>query len=113
MKFLFDENLSSRLVELLAAEFPGCAHLETLGMRGVSDIEVWNYARDNGYTIVSKDSDFRQRAFLDGPPPKVVWLAVGNAGTDRIALLMRASAGRLRAFDRVTHESLLVLEVRR
>ncbi len=113
MKFLFDENLSPRLVELLAADFPGCAHIETLGMRGVGDIVVWNYARENGYTIVSKDNDFRQRAFLDGPPPKVVWLTVGNSGTDLIASLMRSSAGRLRAFDRVAHESLLVLEAPR
>lgn len=113
MKFLFDENLSPRLVELLAADFPDCAHIETLGMRGVEDIAVWNYARENGYTIVSKDNDFRQRAFLDGPPPKVVWLTVGNAGTDLIASLMRAGAERLHAFDRVAGESLLVLESRR
>ena len=34
----------------------------------------WAYARDHGYTIVSKDNDFRQYAFLYGPPPKVLWL---------------------------------------
>ena len=84
MKLLFDENLSSRLVELLAADFPGCTHIEILGMRGAADTVVWNYAREHGYTIVSKDNDFRQRAFLDGPPPKVVWLSVGNAGTGLI-----------------------------
>ncbi len=57
-------------------------------MRGAADTVIWNYARENGYTIVSKDNDFRQRAFLDGPPPKVVWLSVGNAGTDRIATVI-------------------------
>jgi predicted nuclease of predicted toxin-antitoxin system len=110
LKLLFDENLSPRLVELLAAHFPGCTHIEILGMRGAADATVWNYARENGYTIVSKDNDFRQRAFLDGPPPKVVWLSVGNAGTDSIATLIRAGSERLRAFDLVPGESLLVLE---
>jgi len=81
-------------------------------MRGAEDVAVWNYARENGYTIVSKDNDFRQRAFLDGPPPKVVWLTVGNASTELIALLMRASVERLQAFDRVAAESLLVIEAR-
>ena len=85
MKLLFDENLSPRLVELLAADFPGCTHIEFLGMRGATDSAVWDHARENGYTIVSKDNDFRQRAFLHGPPPKVVWLSVGNTGTRQIA----------------------------
>jgi predicted nuclease of predicted toxin-antitoxin system len=111
LKLLFDENLSPLLVEILAADFPGCIHVETIAMRGAADAAIWDYARENGYTIVSKDNDFRQRAFLDGPPPKVVWLAVGNAGTDRIASLIRAGRERLHAFDLVANESLLVLEV--
>ena len=110
MKLLFDENLSPRLVELLAADFPGCTHIEFLGMRGATDSAVWDHARENGYTIVSKDNDFRQRAFLHGPPPKVVWLSVGNAGTRQIAALIRAGGRRLGVFDLDTGESLLVLE---
>lgn len=51
MKLLFDENLSARLVELLAADFPGCTHIEFLGMRGAADIAVWDYARENGYPL--------------------------------------------------------------
>ena len=79
MKLLFDENLSHRLVDLLAAEFPGSAHPRQLGMRGASDLGLWEYAREKGFAIVSKDSDFRQRVFLDGPPPKVIWLSIGGS----------------------------------
>jgi predicted nuclease of predicted toxin-antitoxin system len=110
LKLLFDENLSPRLVEILAVDFPDCIHIELLGMRGAVDAAVWNFARQNGYVVVSKDNDFRQRAFLYGPPPKVVWLSVGNAGTDSIAMLIRAGGERLRAFDLVAGESLLILE---
>ena len=110
MKLLFDGNLSPRLVELLAANFPDCTHIELIGIRGAADAAVWDYARQNGYTVVSKDNDFRQRAFLYGPPPKVVWLAVGNAGTDMIALLIRAGGERLRAFALDAGESLLILK---
>lgn len=110
MKLLFDENLSPRLVELLAVDFPDCTHIELLGMRGAADIAVWDFARENGYAIVSKDNDFRQRAFLHGSPPKVVWLSVGNAGTNVIATLIRAGSQRLRAFDLDPGESLLILE---
>jgi len=82
VKLLLDENLSPRLLELLAADFPDSTHIERLRMRGVTDAAIWAYARNNGYTIVSKDNDFRQQAFLHSPPPKVVWLSVGNAGSD-------------------------------
>ena len=64
MKPLFDENLSPRLIELLAADFPEATHIERLRMRGAADAAIWAHARENGYTIVSKDNDFRQYAFL-------------------------------------------------
>ena len=112
MRLLFDENLSPQLVELLAAEFPGSTHIEHLNMRGAGDATLWAYARDHGYAIASKDNDFRQYAFLHGPPPKVVWLSVGNAGTGAIAGLMRARIEALRAFEQDPEQSLLVLEIR-
>lgn len=33
---------------------------------------------------MSKDSDFRQLAFLHGPPPKAIWVRLGNASTIEI-----------------------------
>lgn len=110
MKLLFDENLSTRLVALLQAEFPGSAHVEHLLGRGRSDGEVWEHARVKGFAIASKDNDFRQRAFLMGPPPKVVWFSVGNAGTDEIAALLRSRAGALNRFEANPEEALLVIE---
>ena len=112
MKLLFDENLSPRLAELLAADFPGSTHIERLSMQGVTDAALWAYAHDHGYTVVSKDNDFRQYAFVYGAPPKVVWLSVGNAGTDAITQLMRSEIEALRAFELDPDESLIVLELR-
>lgn len=109
MKLLFDENLSARLVGLLASEFPGSTHVEQVLGRGRSDTEVWEFARANGYAITSKDNDFRQRAFLAGPPPKVVWLAVGNADTAAIARLLRSRKAELTQLDAESATALLVL----
>ena len=110
MKLLFDENPSPRLVELLTAEFPGSAHVDRSPGRGRPDVEVWEHALVHDYAIVSKDSDFRQRAFLSGPPPKVIWLAVGNAGTQQIVALLRSKVIEVNRFGDSPHESLLVLE---
>lgn len=109
MKLLLDENLSPKLAQALAAEFPGTTQVELLGLRGSSDRAVWEVARKGGYTIVSKDNDFRQRSFLYGPPPKVVWLSVGNAGTGAIRLLLKEHRSRIQEFIGQAEEGLLVL----
>jgi predicted nuclease of predicted toxin-antitoxin system len=109
VKLLFDENLSYRLVELLSAEFPGSAHVGSSLGRRRGDVEIWERAIVAGYSIVSKDNDFRQRAFILGPPPKVIWLAVGNAGTEEILDLLRAKVEEVNRFGGSAGESLLVL----
>ena len=111
MNLLFDENLSARLVELLAEEFPASAHLEQALGRGRTDAEVWQHAIAHGCAIVSKDNDFRQQAFMSGPPPKVIWLEAGNAGTEKLVELLRAQRRQVNRFGSGGEESLLVLRV--
>ena len=93
MKLLFDENVSPKLPQLLANEYPGSVHVGSMGMLGCDDQQIWDYSLAQGFAIVSKDTDFRERSFVEGFPPKVIWLDVGNAGTTAIAdLLLRARA---------------------
>ena len=99
MKLLFDENLSYRLVKTLTDIYPGSVHPRDCGLRGASDDEIWRYARENGFVIVSKDSDFSQRSALLGTPPKVIWLRVGNCTTERAEFVLRNAVERLRAFE--------------
>lgn len=108
MKLLFDENLSHRLAKSLSDLYPGSVHLRDCGLRGASDEEVWRYARENNFVLVSKDSDFSQRIALFGSPPKVVWLRIGNCTTSRAELLLRNSLSRLRLFE-AGQEGCLVL----
>ncbi len=65
----------------------------------------------HGFTIVSKDDDFRQRALALGSPPKVVWLSVENAGTAAIAELLRSRSAELQRFEAAVDEALLILEL--
>lgn len=89
MRLLFDQNLSPRLVRLLSDVYPDCSHVHDLGMDRASDTEVWNYAAEHRYTIVSKDADFHQRSLLLGAPPKVVWVRKGNCSVADTADLLR------------------------
>jgi predicted nuclease of predicted toxin-antitoxin system len=111
VKLLFDENLSPHLVGLVRDEYPGSTHVRDVGLRGASDPRIWEHARDNGFVIVSKDDDFRQRSLLEGAPPKVVWLQVGNAGTAPIADLLHAQAPRLRRFEGEEESAFLILSL--
>ena len=58
MRLLFDQDLSRRLVDLLADEFPGSAHVTEHGRDTATDDAMWRYARDHGFVAASKDSAF-------------------------------------------------------
>ncbi len=48
MRLLLDQNLSVRLIERLADVFPDSSHTALIGFEREADLEVWQYARDNG-----------------------------------------------------------------
>lgn len=109
MKLLFDQNLSPRLPALLADEYPGSAHVREFGMAAAPDLAVWTFASSAGYFVVSKDSDFEQRALLFGPPPKVIWLRLGNCPTNAVATLLRTRLSFILAFDADPSAAILAL----
>lgn len=78
MKLLCDQNLSPKLVARLADLFPDSSHVQTAGLDRADDDKVWDYARLNGYAIVTKDEDYYNLSVLRGCPPKVIWLQIGN-----------------------------------
>ena len=98
MSLRFDQNLSRRLPALLAAEFPGSEQVLLAALATADDRAVWAYAAAHGLAIVSKDSDFVQLSIALGPPPKVLWLRVGNGPTRDVVALLQARAADIRAF---------------
>jgi predicted nuclease of predicted toxin-antitoxin system len=109
MRFLFDQNLSHRLVLLLADQFPNSVHVRDVGLEAADDELVWNYASSQGLVIVSKDSDMHQRSFLFGAPPKVVWVRLGNCSTSDVADLLRRHVQTLEEFEADEFASFLSL----
>jgi len=111
VKILFDANLSPALVTGLRAEYPGSTHVRDVGLRIAPDAQIWEYAKAHGFAIASKDTDFRERSFLEGFPPKVIWLDVGNAGTAPIVALLQSERQRVEHFDKSNDASLLILSI--
>ncbi len=109
MRLLFDQNLSPRLLVILADLYGGSTHVRNEGLQIADDDTVWDYAARQGFAIVSKDADFHQRSFVLGHPPKVVWIQRGNCSTDEIAALLRQHHADLLAFEQDVTASFLAL----
>lgn len=99
MKLLFDENLSFRLVDALADVYPKSKHVRQVGLLGADDLHVWNYAAENGFLLVSKDTDFYERSLVYGAPPKIIWLRIGNSSVNETITFLRSQYIVIRHFS--------------
>jgi predicted nuclease of predicted toxin-antitoxin system len=109
VKLLLDENLSPRLLEPLSSLYPGSQHVTDCNLGGADDNAVWEYAKTNGFAIVSKDSDFTERSILSSNPPKIIWLRIGNCSTLEIEKLLRTAHELIRNFIENDDETCLLL----
>jgi predicted nuclease of predicted toxin-antitoxin system len=89
MKFLFDENISYRILKKISTLAPQSLHVSRIGLtQPASDLDIWNFAKKKGFILVSFDEDFQDLSHLNGFPPKVVLLRVGNSSTQNIAEIL-------------------------
>jgi predicted nuclease of predicted toxin-antitoxin system len=109
VKLLFDENLSRRLGRILADLYPESTHVEDVGLLGARDAEIWEYAKEHGYLLVSKDTDFYERSVLYGAPPRLIWLRIGNASVRDTAALLRDNYIIVRHFHDESESPFLAL----
>lgn len=109
MKLLFDQNLSPKLVDYLSNLYPQSAHVSEYNLDQVQDIKLWEYAREKGYIIVSKDSDFGEMSIVHGFPPKVVWIRRGNCSTKEIENILRRDYKRLEELYQSENAGILLL----
>jgi predicted nuclease of predicted toxin-antitoxin system len=109
MKLLLDENLSDRIINKIIDLYPDSQHVKTLGLLNTNDSLIWEFAKFNGFVIVSKDSDFHQRSLLYSYPPKFIYLRIGNSPTSKIVEILRNNFSIIVEFFNSEIESILVL----
>jgi predicted nuclease of predicted toxin-antitoxin system len=79
IRLLLDANLSWRSAGGLKEHFEDCLHADSIGIAvPAKDSEIWNYAKRNNLLIVTNDEDFAAIQLLQGFPPKLIWLKIGN-----------------------------------
>jgi predicted nuclease of predicted toxin-antitoxin system len=111
MRRLLDENLSPRLATSLGLGdlYPGSAHVTAHDLGQAPDDAVWAFAREHGYTLVTKDSDFHELSLIRGTPPKVVWIRRGNCSTNQIEAILRRHEVDIQCLERDPEASFLLL----
>jgi predicted nuclease of predicted toxin-antitoxin system len=86
------------MVRQLDDLYPGSIHVRDMDLREAEGIEVWRYAAEHDFIIVSKDSDFHLMSTVHGFPPKVVWLRIGNGPTNDAVSLLREQHATMERF---------------
>ena len=74
IEFLVDVNLPYKLKLWHNERFQ---HVKEINDEW-SDSRIWQYAKQNSLTIITKDADFSNRIITSKPPPKVIHLKIGN-----------------------------------
>jgi len=88
VKLLFDQNISFRILSKIEDIYPEAQQVRELGLEDSTDKQIWQYANQNNYTIVTFDADFFDMSNLYGHPPKIIWLRTGNRKTSDLERLL-------------------------
>ncbi len=86
---LSDQNLFFKITKGLKDVFPEIKHVSDLKLSGCSDMDIWKYAKIHDYCIVTFDSDFIDISVLNGYPPKIIWLRIGNSSTSAVIQMLK------------------------
>jgi predicted nuclease of predicted toxin-antitoxin system len=78
LKLLIDNQLPEALAEFLTSSGFECRHVRRVGLGTSPDAVIWDFAKGNGFAIVTMDEDFQHLAARYGTPPQVIWVRLGN-----------------------------------
>jgi predicted nuclease of predicted toxin-antitoxin system len=98
MKLLIDNNLSYKLCTPLLQYFNEVRHVSGVLSSSAEDVTIWDYAKTNGFHILTKDNDFDEWSLLKGCPPKIIHLLCGNQTTLFILNLIAANKSIIQNF---------------
>ena len=111
MKLLFDANISKNLALKLKPIFGECIHVNDIGLgNSPKDMDIWKYALDNEYIIVTKDSDFVIFSEYYGYPPKVLLIKNGNKSNTTLLKTLLDSKNVILEFTKSNYGILKILQ---
>lgn len=111
MNFIFDQNISFRILKKLPVFFVNSTHILSENLIDANDEVIWSYAKTNNLIIITQDADFNDIYTVKGFPPKIIWIRAGNLSTNQIIEILEKSEDEIKAF--IESEKLGCLEITR
>jgi len=72
-------------------------HVQNLGFIGAKDESIFRAAREANAIVVTKDSDFVHLLERSGPPPRILWITLGNVSNTELWQTLERNWGFIRA----------------
>lgn len=69
-----------------------------MGLINADDFEIWEYARQHDYTVVTFDKDIPAIGSVRGFPPKGIWLRTGNLSNQAVLALFHERSEQFAEF---------------
>jgi len=91
-----DAQLSPALALWIGQTFDvAVVALRDIGLRDVSDREIFLAAKEQSATVMTKDADFVKLLEELGAPPQVIWITCGNTSNAHLRQLLRTALPRV------------------
>src|SRR5438874_10211081 len=86
---LIDAQRSPFLGTWIASTFGVEARpVRELKQRDAEDATIFQYARQPGMIVMTKDEDFVTPADRHGPPPQILWITCGNTSNAHLKVIL-------------------------
>jgi predicted nuclease of predicted toxin-antitoxin system len=77
VRFLVDNQLPPALARFICTLGIEAMHVVDVGLRDGTDAEIWGYASENDFVLISKDDDF-VTMYSKAPSARFLWVRLGN-----------------------------------
>jgi len=82
IKILCDVHIAFKVVNFFQSKGHSAKHVnDILDGSKTKDSDISDYANEHGFTVMTKDADFKNSHFIQGKPDKLLKISLGNIST--------------------------------
>ncbi|MEZ4827790.1 MAG: DUF5615 family PIN-like protein [Bacteroidia bacterium] len=91
-KVLCDVHIAYKVVRYFESKGHEAIHVNGI-LEGfhTKDSEISRYANENGFTVMTKDADFKNSHLLESSPLRLLKVSLGNISTPRLIEILDAN----------------------
>lgn len=97
-KVLCDVHIALKVVRFFESKGYEAKHInDILDGCYTKDSAISRYANENGFTVMTKDADFKNSHLLESTPARLLKISLGNIPTNRLIKILDANLDEIAA----------------